>query len=132
MRRWRSALHYFLRLLRRLPKPSPHRGGSLTSYPGLSTGDQKTMNKFTIILKLFPVVLGAVKAVEEAVPLPGQGQKKLDAVLNVVEQAYEGSAELSQSFSWDKLVAVVVPMIGSIVGLHNDLGLFAKASPAKA
>jgi hypothetical protein len=84
------------------------------------------MNKFLTILKLFPVVLGAVKAVEEAVPLPGQGQKKLDAVLNVVQQAYEGSAELSQSFSWDKLVAVVVPMIGSIVNLHNDLGLFAK------
>jgi hypothetical protein len=88
------------------------------------------MNKFLTVLKLFPVVLGAVKAVEEAVPLPGQGQKKLDAVLNVVQQAYEGSAELSQSFSWDKLVAVVVPMIGSIVNLHNDLGLFAKPATA--
>jgi hypothetical protein len=90
------------------------------------------MNKFLIILKLFPLILGAVKAVEEAVPLPAQGQKKLDAVLNVVQQAYEGSTELSQSFSWDKLVAVVVPMIGSIVNLHNDLGLFAKSSPVKA
>ena len=90
------------------------------------------MNNFLIILKLFPLILGAVKAIEEAVPLPGQGQKKLDAVLNVVEQAYEGSTELSQSFSWDKLVAVVVPMIGSIVNLHNELGLFAKAAPVKA
>ena len=84
------------------------------------------MNKFTTIMKLFPLVLSAVKAVEESIPLPGQGQKKLDLVLNVVQQAYNGSTELSQSFSLDKLVAVVVPMIGQIVDLHNQLGLFAK------
>ena len=88
------------------------------------------MNKFLTILKLFPVVLGAVKAVEESIPLPGEGKKKLDLVLDVVQQAYDGSAELSQSFSWDKLVAVVVPMIGNIVNLHNDLGLFAKPAAA--
>ena len=83
------------------------------------------MNKFIMILKLFPLVLTAVKAVEEAIPLPGTGKKKLDLVLGVVQQAYDASAELSQSFSWDKLVAVVVPMIGNIVNLHNALGLFA-------
>jgi hypothetical protein len=91
------------------------------------------MNKFLMILKLFPVVLGAVKAVEESIPLPGERKKKLDLVLDVVQQAYDGSAELAQSFSWDKLVAVVVPMIGNIVNLHNDLGLFAKpAATSKA
>lgn len=90
------------------------------------------MNTFTTILKIFPVVLGAVKAVEEAIPLPGQGKKKLDLVLDAVQQAYEGSTELSQSFSWDKLVAVVVPMIANIVNVHNQLGLFktTAASPA--
>jgi hypothetical protein len=90
------------------------------------------MNKFLTILKLFPVILGAVKAVEDAIPLPGRGKKKLDMVLNVVQLAYEGSAELSQSFSWDKLVAVVVPMIGNIVDVHNELGLFSKAAAIKA
>ena len=68
------------------------------------------MNKLTIILKLFPIILSAVQAVEAAIPLPGQGQKKLDLILSVVKQAYDASTEL-QSFSWDKLVAVVVPMI---------------------
>ena len=86
------------------------------------------MNKFLTILKLFPLVLSAVKAVEESVPLPSQGKAKLDLVLNVVQQAYEGSTELSQSFSWDKLVAVVVPMIGNIVNTHNELGLFATSA----
>ena len=91
------------------------------------------MNKFTTILKLFPVVLGAVKAVEESVSLPGQGQKKLDLVLDVVQQAYQSSAELASAFSWDKLVGVVVPMIANIVNVHNELGLFAKpATGSKA
>jgi hypothetical protein len=84
------------------------------------------MNKFVMILRLFPLVLTAVRAVEESIPLPGQGRKKLDLVLNVVQQAYDDSADLSQSFSFDKLIAVVVPMIGKIVDLHNELGLFAK------
>ena len=88
------------------------------------------MNKFITILKLFPLVLSAVKAVEESIPLPGQGKRKLDLVLGVVQQAYDGSTELSQSFSWDKLLAVAVPMIGNIVNLHNELGLFSKPQVA--
>jgi hypothetical protein len=90
------------------------------------------MKKLTIILKLFPVILGAIKAVEEAIPLPGQGRKKLDLVLDVLKQAYDASNELSQLFSWDTLIAVVVPMIAKIVDLHNELGLFSKSDPSKA
>ena len=90
------------------------------------------MKKLTIILKLFPVILGAIKAVEEAIPLPGQGRKKLDLVLDVLKHAYDASNELSQSFSWDTLIAVVVPMIAKIVDLHNELGLFQKTQPGKA
>jgi len=88
------------------------------------------MNTLLIILKIFPVVLQAVRAVEEAIPLPGQGQKKLDLVLAILKQAYDASTEL-QSFSWDKLVAVVVPMIASVVGLFNELGLFQKSAQPK-
>jgi hypothetical protein len=32
------------------------------------------MNSVLIILKMLPVVLTAVRAVEEAIPLPGQGK----------------------------------------------------------
>ena len=89
------------------------------------------MKKLTVILKLFPVILTAVQAVEEALPIPGQGRKKLDLVLDVLKQAFDASSDLSQSFSWENLVAVVVPMIAKIVDLHNELGLFAKATPSK-
>jgi hypothetical protein len=90
------------------------------------------MKKLTVILKLFPVILTAVQAVEEAIPIPGQGRKKLDLVLDVLKQAFDASSDLSQSFSWENLVAVVVPMIAKIVDLHNELGLFTKPTPSKA
>ena len=40
------------------------------------------MNSLLIILKLFPLILAAVQAVEQAIPLPGQGNKKLELVLD--------------------------------------------------
>ncbi len=89
------------------------------------------MNALLNILKLFPLVLSAVRAVEEAIPLPGQGKKKLDLILDVLKSAYDGSTDLAKQFSWDKLVAIVVPMIAKIVDLHNALGLFQKSSQPK-
>jgi len=92
------------------------------------------MKKLIAILKLLPVILTAVKAVEEAIPLPGQGRKKLDLILDVVKTVYDDSSDLAREFSWDKLVAIVVPMIARIVGLHNELGLFpnGKSQPEQA
>jgi hypothetical protein len=89
------------------------------------------MNTLLIVLRIFPLVLGAVKAVEEAIPLPGQGAKKLDLVLDVIKSAYDASTDLASSFSWQKLVALVVPMISQIVALHNALGLFQKSAQTK-
>ena len=86
------------------------------------------MNSLLIILKIFPLVLAAVKAVEEAIPLPGQGKRKLDLVLDVIQSAYAASADLSSSFTWEKLVALIVPMIDKIVALNNALGLFQKSA----
>ena len=84
------------------------------------------MNTFLIILKLFPLILSIVRSVEDAIPLPGEGKQKLDLVLDILKTAYEGSNSLAAEFSWDKLVAIVVPMVGKIVDLHNALGLFQK------
>jgi hypothetical protein len=90
------------------------------------------MNTLFAILKLLPLVLTAVKAVEEAIPLPGQGKKKLDLVLDILRTAYDGGQDVVREFSWEKLVTIVVPMITKIVDLHNELGLFQKTQPSKA
>jgi hypothetical protein len=85
------------------------------------------------VLKLFPLVLEAVKAVEQAFPLPGQGRKKLELVLDIVKTAYETGTELAHEFAWEKLVGLLAPMIAKIVGAHNALGLFqtTTAEPSK-
>jgi hypothetical protein len=90
------------------------------------------MKTLLAALKLLPVVLDAVRAVEAAIPLPGQGKKKLELILETIKTVYDGSSELAKEFSWDRLVALVVPMINQIVALHNALGLFPKSAPAKA
>ena len=87
------------------------------------------MTTILTALKLLPLVLSAVKAVEEAIPLPGQGKRKLDLVLDVIQSAYNASTDLAKEFSFEKLVALVVPMINQIVALHNALGLFQKSTP---
>ncbi len=87
------------------------------------------MNTILTALKLLPVVIDAVKAVEAAIPLPGQGHQKLDLVLKVIKTAYDASTDLAKGFSFEKLVALVVPMINQIVALHNALGLFQKSTP---
>jgi hypothetical protein len=95
--------------------------------------ETKPMNTLLIILKIFPLVLAAVQAVEQAIPLPGQGNKKLELVLDVVKSGFDASADLARQFSWEKLLTVVVPMIARIVDLHNALGLFQKpAQPNNA
>jgi hypothetical protein len=55
-------------------------------------------------------------------------KKKLDLVLDVLKSAYDGSTDLAKQFSFERLVALVVPMIAKIVDLHNALGLFQKST----
>ncbi len=92
------------------------------------------MKKLIAILKLLPVLIGAIKAVEEAIPLPGQGRKKLDLILDVIKTVYDGGNDLAREFTFDKLVAIVIPIVAKIVNLHNELGLFAhtKSQPGQA
>ena len=89
------------------------------------------MNTLFTIMKLLPLVLSAVKAIEEAIPLPNQGKKKLDLVLDVIQSAYDQSPDLTKSLSWPQLVSILTQMIGKIVGVHNELGLFDKPAQTK-
>jgi hypothetical protein len=108
--------------------------GGYRRPPHFFTGAKTTMNILLIILQIFPLVLAAVQAVEQAIPLPGQGNKKLELVLDVVKSGFDASADLAKQFGWEKLLTLVVPMIARIVSLHNALGLFNKpaAQPTKA
>ena len=70
------------------------------------------MNILLIILKIFPLVLAAVQAVEQAIPLPGQGNKKLELVLDVLKSAYDGSTDLAvRGRTPDNSGAAIYPVI---------------------
>jgi len=59
-------------------------------------------------------------------------KKKLDLILDIIKSAYDASSSLAKEVSFEKLVAVVVPMIARIVDLHNVLGLFHKSTQPKS
>jgi len=75
------------------------------------------MNAFLSILSAIPGIIAAIKAIEAAVPTPGQGQAKLDAVLSLVQAA---DANLQQ-------YAPQLPsVVSTLVGLFNKTGTFTK------
>jgi hypothetical protein len=47
----------------------------------------------------------------------------------MLKQVYDGADDLAREFSFEKLAAIVVPVIGTIVDMNNELRLFQKSSP---
>ena len=91
------------------------------------------MATLVLLLKLFPVILSTVQAVEAAIPLPTAGKAKLDLVLGTVSDVYLAGQQLSsphagQDISIDHLLALVAQTIGRIVTTLNALGIFKKSS----
>lgn len=70
------------------------------------------------ILSLIPTLISAVRAIEEAIPMSGQGKAKTEMVLQIVEATGEGAKEM---------LPVVQKAIGIVVGTLNSVGVFKKA-----
>lgn len=90
------------------------------------------MKILLLTLKLFPLLLAAVRAVEEAIPLPGQGKRKLGLVLDILKSAYDTGDELLREFPWQRVVQITEPMVARIVASLNELGIFKKSVPETA
>lgn len=71
------------------------------------------------ILTLIPALIAAIKAIEEALPLSGQGKAKADMVLSVVKTASDKGAELATSGMLQKIIDIVV-------NFFNAAGAFKK------
>lgn len=65
----------------------------------------------TIILQLLPLIINAIKVIEEAIPDGGQGEKKLQAIRNILE-----AADSSVTALWPTIEKV----IKAVVGLFNS------------
>ena len=82
------------------------------------------MQTLLTYLKLFPNILAAVGALEEAVPIPATGKQKLSLLLAVVKTAYDSEEAIRKEVPWDKLARIINDAVKTVVETFNSLGLF--------
>lgn len=84
------------------------------------------------ILLVIGIVIGVVRAISELVKIfevPGNGQTKKEAVLNVLGVIYD---ELAKMFvlpiTKERLLAIASALIDIVVAVYNALGIFQRSS----
>jgi hypothetical protein len=86
------------------------------------------MEKFLLILRLLadvtPVLINAIKAVEEALPGSGMGAQKLAIVRSMLESAYQNYTDTKIAF--DDVWPSIQKLIQSIIATYNTVGVFKK------
>ena len=85
------------------------------------------MKTFLSIFNAFPAILGAVQAVEAAVPVSGAGQQKMNLVLGAAAAAWEAS-QIQQQFSKNTTMNAVQAMADLSVATLNATGVFKPAA----
>jgi len=84
--------------------------------------------KFLAIVKtlvsLLPLLIEAIKAVEEAIPGKGAGEAKLAAVRAMLEASYAVANDLGLTFA--ELWPAIEKTVAGLVGALNTAGVFKK------
>lgn len=75
------------------------------------------MKNIIAILQLLPVIVTAVKTVEEIIPIPGQGKAKLELILGIIQDTGEDVGAI---------LPLITKTIARIVGTFNAIGIFKK------
>ncbi len=86
------------------------------------------MNTFLTIFNAFPAILGAVQAVETAIPIPQSGQTKLNLVLGAAAAAWQAS-QIEQQLSKSTTLNAVTAITNLSVAELNAVGVFQHAAP---
>ena len=73
------------------------------------------MQTALLMLQLIPTIISIIKAVEEAIPVSGAGKDKLDAVLQMIQDACPKVGDV---------IPQIVKIINTLVGLFNRTGVF--------
>jgi hypothetical protein len=80
-----------------------------------------------LVIQLVPVIINAILAVEKAFePFAKSGVQKLNAVLGIVESAYNSAAEAGEAaykaIPWDAVAPKVGDYAGKLVEAFNKTG----------
>lgn len=87
----------------------------------------KVFQIILLVIQLVPVIVNAIVAVEKAFePFAKSGVQKLNAVLAIVESAYNTAADTGQTLfkaiPWDAVAPKVEQYAGKLVGAFNKDG----------
>jgi hypothetical protein len=91
------------------------------------------MNTFLQIFNAFPSIIGAVQAVEAAIPLPQSGQQKMNMLLGAAGTAWEMSQvaqQLNPQVSKSSTLASVQALTNLTVAALNAAGVFGHSVPS--
>lgn len=83
---------------------------------------QNFANVLKAIIAILPLLIEAIKAIEAALPIGGQGDSKLGVIRAMVESAYGAATDVDVGF--DKLWPTLERVIGALVALFNRAGAF--------
>lgn len=75
------------------------------------------MQNIFMVLKLLPLIIEAIKALEAAIPMTDKGGEKMAALREVLTVA-DGAV--------DALWPTIEKVVGILVGLFNKTGVFSK------
>lgn len=71
------------------------------------------LSTITLILQLLPLLINAIKVIEEAIPGAGEGEKKLTAVRGILEAADSGISNVWPSI--EKVIKTLVVLFNGTV-----------------
>lgn len=77
------------------------------------------MQKLIQIFTLLPALIQAIRAAEDAIPLPRAGREKLELVLGIIDDVADATAELKP---------IVARIVARVVSTFNALGIFQRSA----
>lgn len=85
----------------------------------LAVYKETKMDKIFLVLKLIPLIIEVIKAIEAAIPGQGQGEAKLAAVRGILETA---------DSTFNNSIPFIENIIKILVDLFNKTGTFNKVA----
>jgi hypothetical protein len=92
---------------------------------------REAMNTFLNVFNALPAVIGAVQAVEVAIPVPQSGQQKLNLLLGAAAAAWEVS-QVEQALSKSTTLNAITALTNLTVASLNAAGVFNQSVPVSS
>lgn len=91
----------------------------------------ETVDKVILIIGIIVAVVKAISELVKIFEVPGNGETKKKAVLDVLSVIYDEASKITtMPISKERLLAIAGALIDIIVAVYNALGIFRTSSAA--